>query len=279
MPSRRRLEHLKAARAKAIQSIKRKKAEARSPSYTVQLDIDDDKLSTTDTRDTKDGPGMIGGSEEEGDGGLDKSGWEVEQCRTERAASAEAPKWGINWNSEGESQLRGLYGKGSKSSLQRQRKSARESEKQASETYSISALWQRNLDLGMSSAANSHGGLGQSLESQPPSSVPSPCLLSEIPQGGATISSQLSELDLSPTPAQHRLLPSLFGLYWHSPPNGHYFLQSKIDTRNARFLNVVNSSRTLFPQDSKFTDKVFERPEHPDSPLHFSFDFPNRDTA
>lgn len=171
----------------AIQSIKRKKSKARSLSNTAQLDIDDDKLSTTDTRDTKDGPGTIGGSEEEGDRGLDKSGWEVKQCRTERAASPEAPKWGIKWNSEGESQLRGLYGKGSKSSLQSQRKSAQESEKQALETYSISAVWQRNLDLGLSSADNSHEGLGQSLESQPPSSVPSPCLLSEIPQGGALL--------------------------------------------------------------------------------------------
>lgn len=82
------------------------------------------------------------------------------------------------------------YGNGSRSMLKRQRKSARELEKQASKTYDIRALWQRNLDLGMISSANSQGGLGQVPKSQPNNSESSPFSLSKIPWGSTPLLSK-----------------------------------------------------------------------------------------
>ena len=57
---------------------------------------------------------------------------EIEESGTKKAVSLEAPKREVKWNKEGEGKFRGVYGMGSRSSLKRQPKSARELEKQAS---------------------------------------------------------------------------------------------------------------------------------------------------
>ena len=85
--------------------------------------------------------------------------------------------------------------------LKRQRKSARELEKQASKTYDIRALWQRNLDLGMISFADSQGGLVQVPESQPNNSESSPSSVSKIPRGGTSLLSTQQTLKIQRTEA------------------------------------------------------------------------------
>ena len=55
----------------------------------------------------------------------------------------------IKWHKEGENNLRGGYGKGSRSANKKQRKATKELEKEASKTYDIMVLWQRNRDLGL----------------------------------------------------------------------------------------------------------------------------------
>ncbi len=64
-------------------------------------------------------------------------------------------------------------------------KSTRELEKQASKTYDIRALWQRNIELGMASTANSQVELEQVAESQLIDNVSSISSLN-IPRGGAS---------------------------------------------------------------------------------------------
>ena len=95
----------------------------------------------------------------------------------------------IKWDKEGEDKFCGAYGNGSRSTSRRERKSTKELEKQASKTYDIKALWQRNIELGMASTANSQVGLGQVAESQPIDNV-SPLSLSDLPRGSASLSNQ-----------------------------------------------------------------------------------------
>ena len=78
----------------------------------------------------------------------------------------------------------GGYGKRSKSSSQRQRKSARDFEREASQTYNIEALWQRGQNLGLISAANSQIRPGESSQLLLNDSVSSAFSLCNIPQGG-----------------------------------------------------------------------------------------------
>lgn len=66
----------------------------------------------------------------------------------------------------------------------RKQKSTRELKNEASKTYDIRALWQRNKDLGMSSSANNQAGLEQPTESLSIDSVSSIPPVSEIPRGG-----------------------------------------------------------------------------------------------
>lgn len=165
MPS---LTQLKSARAAAVLSSKRRKVEASLVLNSAQLEIDDDKLSTTDTGDTEDESGTwfwkgsaneTGSEFEEGgegdkgeeEGEDNESNTETEEPRTKRAI----PEIEINWNKEGEDKLRGAYGNGSTLTSKRIRKAALELEKQASKTYNIRKLWQQNIDLGRSFAANS----------------------------------------------------------------------------------------------------------------------------
>ena len=149
MPTKRRLEQLKSARAVALQACKKRKSEA-SSIPNAHFEIEDDKLSTTDTSDTESESGTWIWNESANESGSDtaegeeddgnESELELEESRTKRALSLEASRKEIKCNKEGEDILRGVYGIGSRSSSKRQRKSARELEEQASKTYDIRAL-------------------------------------------------------------------------------------------------------------------------------------------
>ena len=84
--------------------------------------------------------------------------------KTEEAVSIQSCPKKISWNQEGEDRLRGSYGKGSVSTLRRRKKSAQQLEKEASKTYSIAALWQRNRDLALVSNAGAPEGLAERLD-------------------------------------------------------------------------------------------------------------------
>lgn len=115
-----------------------------------------------------------------------KKSWLMrDEPRTKRAVSPKVQNREIKWNKEGEDKLHGAYGNGSRSTSRRERKSAREIEKQASKAYDIRALWRRSIDLGMAPTTNSQVGLGQLPESQPIGNV-SPSSLSNIRRGGTS---------------------------------------------------------------------------------------------
>ena len=112
-------------------------------------EIDDNKLNTTDTSDTEGDSGTWfwnesvnesdSDSEEEGND-VDEGDLEEEHSKTGRAASPAVPKKELKWNKDGESNLCGGYGSGSRSSRKRQKKFAREVEKEGSKSYNIRAL-------------------------------------------------------------------------------------------------------------------------------------------
>ena len=115
-------------------------------------------------------------TEEGEDGDENESDLEVEKSR---AVSPKVRKE-IKWNKEGKNKLRRVYGIWSRATSKRQRKSARELDEQAKQTYDIRALWKQNLDLGMISPANSQVRLGQPLESQSIDDVSSSSSLSKV---------------------------------------------------------------------------------------------------
>lgn len=80
----------------------------------------------------------------------------------EAVASQSKPKE-ICWNKKSENKLRKTYGKASILSLKRQKLATQKLEKEASNTYSIKALWQHNRNLGFNSQANTLSRPGKSL--------------------------------------------------------------------------------------------------------------------
>ena len=150
MVSKRRRDHLKAAREASVASFKKRRSEAGSLLTLNQCEIDDKKLSTSDTSDTEDDPrtwfwnesANESDSDSEEGGDVDDGDLEEEHSKTEREASPEVLKQELKWNKEGEYSLRGGYESGSRSSTKRQWKSARELEKEGSKSYDIRALWQ-----------------------------------------------------------------------------------------------------------------------------------------
>ena len=204
MPSKRRLDQLKSARAAAVQACKKRKSKTSSV-LDVPLEVEDDKLDTTDTSDTEgeaatwfwnespnesDSDTEEGESKDEEEESDNELGLEVEESRTNKAVSPEPPKKEIKWDKRGEGKFRGGYGNGSRTTLKKQQKSARELEQQASNTYDIRELWQRSRDLGMISSANNQERLGPLPESQPNNGVSSPAPLSKTPRGGKPLQSQ-----------------------------------------------------------------------------------------
>ena len=123
MPSKRQREQRNAARAASVEVFKKRRLEASSPLNSVQLDTDNDKLSTTDTSDEEVESGTWfwnesanetdSDSEEEGSGDVDKDDSEDEQSKMKQAVSLS--KIELRWNKRGEENLHGGYGKGSRS--------------------------------------------------------------------------------------------------------------------------------------------------------------------
>ena len=202
MVSKRRRDHLKAAREASFASFKKRRSEASSFPTLDQCEIDDNKLSTTDTSDTEDDSRTWfwnesanesdSDSKEEGDNGDDGDDENLgeEYSKTEGETSSKVLKQELKWNKEGERSLRGGYGSGSRSSRKRERKSARELEKKGSKSHNIKALWQRSRELGILSAANSHDGLGQSAKSLPIDPELPASSLSDVPWGGGSFLSK-----------------------------------------------------------------------------------------
>lgn len=170
MPSKRRLKQLKNAPLVAAEQAKKRKIEVNT---TLEPGINDqlcnvDTSNTSDKDDLEEANGtwfwnlsaneLCSDLEEEPQEKrqLDKSGLDVEleEPRSEEAVPLRNAVKEIRWNKEGENNLKGSYGKGSRSTNKRQKKATKELEKEVSKTHNIMALWQRNRDLGLISKAN-----------------------------------------------------------------------------------------------------------------------------
>ena len=159
----------------------------------MQPQPDDNKSCTYDTSDAEGESGIWYSNESANESGSDMEveghsdvDEEVEsrtkESRTQEEAKLQVFLNDIRWNRDGESSLRGAYGKGSKSSSQRQRKSTRDFEREASQTYNIGALWQQGRDLGLTSATTSQVVRpGEPSQLLPNNSISSAFSLSNIP--------------------------------------------------------------------------------------------------
>ena len=189
MPSKRQRDQRNAVRAASNLTFKKRRLKASQLPKTVQPQPDD---NTNDTSDTEGESGTWYWNESANESGSDteEEGYsdvdEEDESRTEESkeeATPEVSLMDIRWNRDGESSLRGGYGKESKSSSQRQQESARDLEKEASQTYNIEALWQRVRNLGLISAANSQVRPGEPSQLLPNDIVSSAFPLSNIPRG------------------------------------------------------------------------------------------------
>ena len=157
MPSKRQRKQLSAARAASVELFKKRRLEASSVHNLLhQPSVHNDKPNTIDTSlagDTSDEEETATwfwnesanetDSDEEEEDVRDVDGKNLEgQSKTEQAISHKASQVELKWKKEGENNLRGGYGKGSKRTQMRQNKSARDLEKEALKTYNIQALWQ-----------------------------------------------------------------------------------------------------------------------------------------
>lgn len=178
MPSKRCLTQLHKARLIAVENVKERKLEQSQQFSITQFGIEDNQLHIDDTSDTEgieEEPSWFwhmsaNESESESeDGEMDEtiSDLEDDQPMTKEAVASQGAPKTIQWNKEGENKLRGMYGRGSISTLRRKKLATQNLEKEASNTYIIKALWQFNHDLGFNSQANSPSRLGESSESQP----------------------------------------------------------------------------------------------------------------
>lgn len=194
MPSKRQREQRNAARAASVEFFKRRRLRIETSSVhdSLQPSVDNDKPDTTDTRDKEETTTWLcneganetdSKKEEEGSGDVDGKDLEGEQSKTEQAVSPNDSQIELKWKTEGEQNLRGGYGKGSKRTQMRHNKSARDLETEASKTHNIHALWQRSQDLGMTSKVNSPFGLEQPMELPPNNGESSTLPLFQTPRG------------------------------------------------------------------------------------------------
>ena len=153
MPSKHQREQLSAARAASVEFFKKRRQEASSVHNLLQQppSVHNDKPNTIDTSpaDTSDeeetttwfwneSANETDSDEEEEDVG-DVDGKNLEgQSKTEQAISHKASQVELKWKKEGENNLRGGYGKGSKRTQMRHNKSARDLE-QSGESLSINS--------------------------------------------------------------------------------------------------------------------------------------------
>ena len=206
MPSKRQREQRNAARAASVEFFKKRRLEASSVHNLLQPSVHNDKPNTidtspADTSDDEETPTWFWNEsanetdsdseeEEEDIGDVDGKDSEGEQSKTEQAVSHKASQVELKWKKEGEYNLRGRYGKGSKGTQMRHNKSARDLEKEASKTYNIQVLWQQSRDLGITSRVNSLVGLEQSRELPPNNSESFTLPLSQISRGCSSPLSQ-----------------------------------------------------------------------------------------
>lgn len=168
MPSKRQLAHLKKARAASVQALKKRKLEASSLANSAQLLIDD-KLNKSDAVDTEAeframsrNEGLNRGDHPSQEGeyhNVEEPDFQGVQSISEGATELECRPKEMKWSKEGENKLRGVYGKGSRSTRKRQKKSARELELGASNTYKLGALWQSHTGQVTISAPSISEGL------------------------------------------------------------------------------------------------------------------------
>ena len=190
MPSKRQRNQRNAATAASNLIFKKRRLETSRLPKPVQPQLDDN------TNDTSDSEGESGNwywnesanksgsdTEEEGYSDVDEEDESrTEKSKTQEKAMPEVSLMDIRWNRDGESSLRGGYGKESKSSSQRQQESARDLEKEASQTYNIEALWQRVRNVGLISAANGQVKPGEPFQLPPNDIVSYAFFLSNIPR-------------------------------------------------------------------------------------------------
>lgn len=110
---------------------------------------------------------------------MDEPNLEREQPSHVGLTTLESPPKEIKWNKEAESNLQEMYGKGSRASLTRQKKSARDLELEASKIYKLGELWKRHTDR-VTSTTNSPDELASLPELGPINRVIS---LSNVPPG------------------------------------------------------------------------------------------------
>ena len=160
----------------------------------VQPLLDDNEANTNGTNDTEgesetwfwheSANESHSNSEEEGysDVDVEESNLEGEQPSHEGLARLESEPREIRWNKEGGTKLRGGYGKGSRATLTRKKKSARELKMETSKTYKLGDLWQRHSER-IASTADAQDDLASPRESGPISRDKSTTFLSDIPRG------------------------------------------------------------------------------------------------
>ena len=204
----RQLAQLKKARLASVEHFKKQKLEDQTH-HTEQLRIDNqvrtsDTHNTDDTNDTEDTKEVEeeeetwfwhesaneSESDTEDDGGY--SDIEREESKTEEEAAPPKPPKKIHWDKKGEDNLRGFYGKGSLATLKRKKKAAKELEKEASKSYDIGALWQRNRNLGLFSQASTQSEQGEGSESCSGNSENRVYPLSQVPSGCTPLSQEES---------------------------------------------------------------------------------------
>lgn len=193
MPSKRQRDQRNSARAASILIFKKRRLEASRLPKPVQPQSNDGNNDTSDTEGesgtwywNESANESYSDTEEEGYSDVEEddeiktgeSETKIEESRTQEEAT---PNVSLRWNRDGESSLRGGYGKGSKSSSQRHRKLARDFKREASQTYNIEALWQRGQSLGLTSTANSQVRPGELSQLLPIDSISSAFPLSNIP--------------------------------------------------------------------------------------------------
>ena len=202
------LAHLKKARLVLVEYFKKQKLEYQIH-YTEQFYIDNqvwtsdmhDTDNTNNTEDTKEveeekktwfwhQSANESESDTENDGGY--SDIEREESKTEEEVAPSKPPKKIHWDKKREDNLWGFYGKGSLATLKRKKKAAKELEKEASKSYNISALWQRNCNLGLFSQASTQFEQRKGLESCTGNSKNRVYLLSQVPSGYTPLSQEKS---------------------------------------------------------------------------------------
>lgn len=128
MPSKLQRDQWKNARAASLQTFKKRRQDSSSLPNLVQPHLDDDKANTSVTNDTEgesetwlwheSANESDSDSEEEGYSDVEEPNLESGQPSHEGSTKLESRPKEIRWSKEGETKLRGGYGKGSRATLQ-----------------------------------------------------------------------------------------------------------------------------------------------------------------